>query len=139
MTASLSRRDPVHTELSEAIAAALAGGTHLDRHLLLLHERLREMEQGTAAARAGIAGAQPGAPGAEFQRRSLLRSLVSTPARTPLGIAAKLAVACSIDGCFEAAQVAPDGPRGCHVIVSVFLDVLAQAQLLPAARPDRPQ
>lgn len=139
MTVNLSGCTPFHTELSLAIAAALASGTHRDRHLLLLHERLREIEQCRATVQAGADRLQTAARSMDIRYRSLLRSLVSTPARTPLGIAAKFSIACAMDGQFEAAQLAPAGPAGCHVFVSVFLDILAQAQLIPAPRLDRPQ
>lgn len=95
-TTSPSGCDPLDAELSLAIAAALASGTHRDHDLLILHERLREVEQ---------IGTMPGA-GA---------------------------------GSLEAAQEAPDGPTDRHVIVSAFLDALAQAQLLPVEQPSRPQ
>jgi hypothetical protein len=66
--------------------------------------------------------------------QSLLRALAGTPARTPLGIAAKLAIACCLNGHFEAAQEDPDGLHDSHIIISAFLDSMMQARLLPVGQ-----
>jgi hypothetical protein len=126
-----SRTDPLYAELMSAIVAALASGRHNDHHLLLVHERFLEMDrERRSQAGPGPSGGEEG----DAHRRSLLRSFIGTPARTPLGIAAKLAVACYLDGHIEAAQEAPEGPNGSHVIVAAFMDAMAQARLLPAER-----
>lgn len=139
--------DHLDAELLSAIAAALASGTHRDHSLLIIHEKLRTMEQAEAIAHAGAhAGAHVGATESsalsapiEAHRRSVLRSLVCTPAHTPLGIATKLAIACAMSGVFEEAQEAPGGPVAPHVILSAFLDAMAQARLLPSERPSPSQ
>ncbi|CAO3425336.1 hypothetical protein [Azospirillum endophyticum] len=112
-----SPNDALYAELLRFAVAALASGTHSDHALLLLHERYREAEDREATL-----------------RKWLLRSLISTPARTPLGVAVKLTVACRLDGYLDAAQEAFDGPAGSHIIVSALIDSLAQAQLLPTNR-----
>lgn len=111
--------------LADAVAEALATGGHIDHALLVLHAQI-------SAAGCSIDGASP--PGAvpDPYRQRLLRQLVSTPARTPLGTALKLAVACRLDGHFDAAmEVRTAGIEGSHIIVSAFLDAMAQAQTLP--------
>lgn len=113
------KNEALYAELLNFVVAALATGSHRDHALLLLHERYRESE-GEEAAR----------------RKWLLRSLISTPAQTPLGVAVKLTVACRLDGHLDAAQEAAEGPAGSHIIVSALIDSLAQAQLLPQLRPD---
>ncbi|MBF5093880.1 hypothetical protein F1643_04635 [Azospirillum sp. INR13] len=114
-----SRNEALYAELLSSTIDALASGTHSDHTLLLLHKRYREAESGEAV-----------------QRKWLLRSLISTPARTPLGVAVKLSVACRLGGYLDAAQEASDGPVGSHIIVSALIDSLAQAQLLPTNRSD---
>ncbi len=126
-------------ELLSAIAAALASGGHRDHDLLLLHRRLQEMEQAGEAPRVGADERVAPDDAMDARRRSVLRSLVCTPAHTPLGIATKLAIACAMSGVFEAAQEAPGGPTGPHVILSAFLDAMAQARLLPSERPSLSQ
>lgn len=135
--------DHLDAELLSAIAAALASGTHRDHSLLIIHEKLRTMEQAEAIAHVGahVGATESSAPSApiEAHRRSVLRSLVCTPAHTPLGIATKLAIACAMSGVFEEAQEAPGGPVAPHVILSAFLDAMAQARLLPSERPSPSQ
>ncbi|MBK1840505.1 hypothetical protein JHL17_24180 [Azospirillum sp. YIM B02556] len=112
-----SRSETLYAELLDFAVAALASGTHSDHALLLLHKYYQDAEDGEAV-----------------QRKWLLRSLISTPAQTPLGVAVKLTVACRLDGYLDAAQEASDGPLGSHIIVSALMDSLAQAQLLPTNR-----
>ena len=136
--------DLLHAELTGAILAALASGQHCDHDLLVLHERYRETghASGDAARTSADAclsfGSQeiPQRTGIieDAYRQSLLRSLASTPARTPLGIAAKLAIACHLNGHFEAAQEDPDGLHDSHIIVSAFFDSMMQARLLPVGQ-----
>jgi hypothetical protein len=143
--------DLLHAELTGAILAALASGQHCDHdllvlheHLLVLHERYREMghvsgdvERVSADACLSCGSQEiPQRTGIteDTYRQSLLRSLASTPARTPLGIAAKLAIACHLNGHFEAAQEDPDGLHDSHIIVSAFFDSMMQARLLPAGQ-----
>ncbi|SMF17299.1 hypothetical protein SAMN02982917_0650 [Azospirillum oryzae] len=116
-----SNSEALYAELLSFAVAALASGSHSDHALLLLHERYRESKDGETA-----------------RRKRLLRSLISTPAQTPLGVAVKLTVACRLDGHLEAAQEAADGPIGSHVIVSALIDSLAQAHVLSQLRPDLP-
>lgn len=116
-----SNNDALYAELLKFAVAALATGSHSDHALLLLHERYRESENGETA-----------------RRKWLLRSLISTPAQTPLGVAVKLTVACRLDGHLDAAQEAAEGPIGSHIIVSALIDSLAQAELLPQLRPANP-
>lgn len=113
-----SNSNTLCAELLSFVATALATGSHRDHALLLLHQRYWESEDGETA-----------------QRKWLLRSLISTPAQTPLGVAVKLTVACRLAGYLDAAQEASEGPVGSHVIVSALIDSLAQAQLLPQPRP----
>lgn len=134
-----AKADHLDAELLSAIAAALASGRHRDHDLLLLHRRLQEGEGAGATPRGGADERVAPDDSMDARRRSLLRSLVCTPAHTPLGIATKLAIACAMSGVFEAAQEAPGGPAAPHVILSAFLDAMAQARLLPSERPSRSQ
>ena len=134
-----AKADHLDAELLSAIAAALASGRHRDHDLLLLHQRLQEMEQAGALPHADFDESVVLDDSIDTRRRSVLRSLVCTPAHTPLGIATKLAIACAMSGVFEAAQEAPGGPVTPHVILSAFLDAMAQARLLPSERPSLSQ
>ncbi|WP_448205887.1 hypothetical protein [Azospirillum sp. sgz302134] len=141
MTPARNLAEPNHldAELLSAIAVALASGTHRDHELLLIHQRLLEAERVGAVTDVGFDDSDASDDSMEAHRRRVLRSLVCMPAHTPLGIAAKLAVACAMSGVFEAAQEAPDGPVAPHVILSVFLDAMTQARLLPSERPSLSQ
>lgn len=131
----LSGADHFDAELLSAVAAALASGTHRDHDLLILYRRLCEVKRTGAKEGIGSAEGVPPADPKDACHPRALRLLVCTPAHTPLGIAAKLAIVCAMSGVFEAAQEAPDGPVLPHVILSAFLDAMTQARLLPSERP----
>ncbi|UEM07872.1 hypothetical protein JL101_033940 (plasmid) [Skermanella rosea] len=125
-------QDFLQAELQGAILEALASGRHCDHDLLILHEHFR----GAGWVPPGREGqGEASAPAGETLRRDLLRSLASMPARSVLGIAAKLAVACRLNGHFAAAREAPDGPDGNHVVVSAFIDIVIQSRLLQENPP----
>jgi hypothetical protein len=127
-------------QLADATTAAIRLGTHLDHDLLLLHEQFRNAERTGVVTlnRTVPAEAPENGESVRFQaelkahfRDSLLRSLVSTPARTPLGIALKLAVACDLDGRLSEAQEAAETLSASHVIVAALADAMALSRLLP--------
>lgn len=140
-----STTDFLHGELAEAVAMAVAEGGHRDHPLLLLHVRFHEAERAWHDASEACDAARDQrdrqalrsrADALEAHRQDLLRRLIGTPARTPLGTALKLAIACDLDSLFDAAQeVPPGGLGGSHVIVSAFLDTMAQARLLEPKHP----
>jgi hypothetical protein len=136
--------DLVYSELSGAIIAAPASGHHCDHDLLVLHERVRSTyrassDAGSLAAFAQFSGGSQDIPKnigrpEEAYRQTLLRSLASTLARSPVGIAAKLAVACHLNGHFEAAKEVALELHDSRIIISALLDSMMQAQVLPVAR-----
>ncbi|WP_448207455.1 hypothetical protein [Azospirillum sp. sgz302134] len=136
---AFAKADHLNAELLSAIAAALASGRHRDHDLLILHQQLQEVKQAGAMPRVGADESVAPDHSMDARCRNVLRSLVCTPAHTPLGIATKLAIACTMSGVFEAAQEAPGGPAAPHVILSAFLDAMTQARLLPSERPSLSQ
>ncbi|UEM25305.1 hypothetical protein JL100_035180 (plasmid) [Skermanella mucosa] len=129
-------QDFLRAELQGAILEAISSGQHCDHDLLVLHEHFR----GTGWVPPDPRGqGEASAPAGETLRRDLLRSMASLPARSVLGIAAKLAVACQLNGHFEAAREAPDGPDGSHVVVSAFIDIVIQYRLLQEHPPSGSQ
>ncbi|UKJ76830.1 hypothetical protein [Azospirillum brasilense] len=137
-TGDLAEVEHLHAELMNAIALALASGRHRDQDLLFLFQWVQKVGQTEALDRVQSVASEAPDRTTEMDCQSVLRSLVCTPARTPLGIAAKLAVACAMFDAFKMAQEAPGGPVAPHVILSAFLDAMAQAQLLPLERPSLP-
>ncbi|GAA4254539.1 hypothetical protein GBZ26_07455 [Azospirillum formosense] len=134
-TGDLAEVEHLHAELMNAIALALASGRHRDQELLFLFQWVHEVGQTEAMDHRVRPLSEAPDRTLEMNCRSVLRSLVCTPAHTPLGIAAKLAVACAMFDAFNVAQEAPEGPVAPHVILSAFFDAMAQAQLLPLERP----
>lgn len=134
-TGNLAGVEHLHTELMNAIASALANGSHRDQDLLFLCQSMQEVGEAEAMTRVRSVGSDAPDDTTKIRCQGVLRSLVCTPAHTPLGIAAKLAIACVMFDAFRVAQEAPDGPVAPHVILSAFLDAMAQARLLPLERP----
>ena len=102
-TGDLSGAEHLHTELMKAIASALASGSHRDQDLLFLCQWIQEVGEAEAMARVRSVGSDAPDDTTEIRCQGLLRSLVCTPAHTPLGIAAKLAIACVMFDVFRIA------------------------------------
>lgn len=127
-------QDFLQAELQGAILEAISSGRHCDHDLLVLHEHFR----GAGWVPPGREGqGEASAPAEETLQHDLLRAMASLPARSVLGIAAKLAVACHLNGHFSAAREAPDGPDGNHMVVSAFINIVIQSRLLQDHPPSR--